>query len=98
MATECANQNHSAAFPVELPGWFIRLFTQPGDTVLDPFLGSGTTAVACIELDRNFIGIETNEEYVRLAQNRIKGVWKQPSLFQVHEARELYDLPSENSR
>jgi DNA modification methylase len=36
MATECANQNHSAAFPVELPSWFIRLFTQPGDTVLDP--------------------------------------------------------------
>jgi site-specific DNA-methyltransferase (adenine-specific) len=51
MATECANRNHSATFPVELPSWFIKLFTQPGDTVLDPFMGSGTTAVACVQLD-----------------------------------------------
>lgn len=43
LATECGNRNHSATFPVELPSWFIRLFTQPNDVVLDPFLGSGTT-------------------------------------------------------
>ncbi len=38
MATECANRNHSATFPVELPSWFIKLFTKPGDIVLDPFM------------------------------------------------------------
>ena len=58
LATECGNKKHSAAFPVELPSWFIRLFTQPGDVVLDPFLGSGTTSVACAGLNRICIGIE----------------------------------------
>jgi site-specific DNA-methyltransferase (adenine-specific) len=52
-ATECGNKGHSAAFPKELPSWFIRLFTQPGDIVLDPFIGSGTTAVACVENERH---------------------------------------------
>ncbi|HUT68500.1 MAG TPA: site-specific DNA-methyltransferase, partial [Dehalococcoidales bacterium] len=47
LATECANRNHSAAFPISLPVWFIKLFTEPGDVVLDPFIGSGTTALAC---------------------------------------------------
>jgi len=50
MATECANRNHSAVFPIDLPKWFIRLFTQPGDVVLAPFLGSGTTAIAAIQV------------------------------------------------
>ena len=45
LATECSNKNHSAAFPDELPKWFISLFTKEGDTVLDPFVGSGTTAI-----------------------------------------------------
>jgi site-specific DNA-methyltransferase (adenine-specific)/site-specific DNA-methyltransferase (cytosine-N4-specific) len=45
LATECGNKNHSATFPEALPAWFIKLFTQPGDLVLDPFLGSGTAAV-----------------------------------------------------
>jgi len=43
LATECANKNHSAAFPENLPEWFIKLFTEEGNVVLDPFLGSGTT-------------------------------------------------------
>jgi len=46
MATETSNKQHSAVFPKELPSWFIKLFTQPSDVVLDPFLGSGTTSVA----------------------------------------------------
>ena len=58
MATECGNRNHSATFPKSLPSWFIKLFTQEGDLVLDPFMGSGTTAIACIELRRHYIGIE----------------------------------------
>jgi hypothetical protein len=44
LATECGNKNHSAVFPEALPEWFIKLFTRPNDVVLDPFLGSGTTA------------------------------------------------------
>lgn len=71
MATECYNRYHSATFPVDLPAWFIRLFTEPGDVVLDPFIGSGTTAVACVRLDRRYIGIEIKEEYVQLAEERI---------------------------
>jgi site-specific DNA-methyltransferase (adenine-specific) len=67
MATECSNRSHSAAFPVALPSWFIRLFTQEGDLVLDPFLGSGTTALACVELGRHYAGIELRKEYYDLA-------------------------------
>ena len=63
MATECGNRSHSAAFPKPLPTWFIRLFTDPGDVVLDPFIGSGTTAFAALELGREAIGIEINSEY-----------------------------------
>lgn len=71
MATESGNKNHSAAFPVDLPAWFIKLFTQKGDIILDPFLGSGTTAVSAIRLGRHFIGIESNSEYCKVAKSRI---------------------------
>lgn len=67
MATESSNKKHSAVFPKELPSWFIKLFTKPGDLVLDPFLGSGTTSIAAFQLDRNSIGIEIQEGYHRLA-------------------------------
>ena len=60
LATECSNRNHSAAFPEDLPTWFIKLFTRADDVVLDPFIGSGTTAVAAKQLKRNYIGIDTN--------------------------------------
>jgi DNA modification methylase len=71
LATECANQKHSAAFPETLPEWFIKLFTKPGDMVLDPFLGSGTTGVVCRRLGRDFIGIEKVPKYVAVARERI---------------------------
>ena len=71
MATESSNKNHSAVFPVALPSWFIKLFTQPGDIVLDPFLGSGSTAVAARSLGRHYLGVEINSEYVELAQERL---------------------------
>jgi len=77
MATECSNRNHSAAFPVDLPAWFIKLFTQPGDVVLDPFIGSGTTAVAAIELGRKYAGIDINPAYCELARRRIDGIQMQ---------------------
>lgn len=71
MATECGNKGHSAAFPVDLPVWFIKLFTQPGDVVLDPFMGSGTTAVAAQDLGRDFVGVEIKEDYCEIAQERL---------------------------
>ncbi|MCA1605424.1 MAG: site-specific DNA-methyltransferase, partial [Acidobacteria bacterium] len=52
LATECGNKNHSAAFPKDLPAWFIKLFTKEGDVVLAPFAGSGTTCVVAHELHR----------------------------------------------
>jgi DNA modification methylase len=77
MATECSNRGHSAAFPVELPTWFIKLFTQEGDLVLDPFLGSGTTALAAKQLGRNYIGIDISEEYCQIAEERVMQLQRQ---------------------
>jgi DNA modification methylase len=73
-ATECGNKGHSAAFPQALPTWFMRLFTQPNDWVLDPFLGSGTTSVAAKELGRNSVGIELLTEYCELARESVDEV------------------------
>jgi site-specific DNA-methyltransferase (adenine-specific) len=77
MATECGNVNHSAAFPVSLPSWFIKLFTKEKDIVLDPFMGSGSTALAAINLNRNFIGTELHKEYYKTSLLRIKELDKQ---------------------
>ena len=86
MATECSNRKHSAVFPVALPTWFIRLFTQPGDVVLDPFIGSGTTAVAAKKLGRKYVGIDINEEYCQIALERL--MQKQPLLLERSETYE----------
>ena len=80
-ATVCNNKNHSAAFPEELPEWFIRLFTKKCDTVLDPFLGSGTTIEVAQRMERNSIGIEIMPEYVEMVKAKIKTPVKSPSLF-----------------
>ena len=74
MATETGNKGHSAAFPLELPAWFIKLFTQPGDLVLDPFAGVGTTGVAAKGLGRYFAQIEKESQYVAKAVVRASGV------------------------
>ena len=74
MATECGNVNHSAAFPISLPSWFIKLFTKRGDVILDPFMGSGTTALAALSLQRHFLGTEKNEEYYEISLERIKSI------------------------
>ena len=71
MATECGNKKHSAAFPESLPSWFINLFSDKKNVVLDPFVGSGTTGVACMNTGRNFIGIEMDAGYFQTAQVRI---------------------------
>ena len=62
---------HPTQKPVELAAHFIKLHTRPGDTVLDPFMGSGTTGVACAQTGRNFIGIEIDAGYFAIAQRRI---------------------------
>ncbi|MBM2815974.1 MAG: methylase domain protein [Ignavibacteria bacterium] len=70
-ATVCNNKNHSAAFPEELPEWFIKLFTKEFDTVLDPFMGSGTTLNVAKKMKRNSIGIDIITEYVEMVRRDI---------------------------
>jgi len=62
---------HPTTKPVDLMKWCIELATNPGDTILDPFMGSGTTGVACVQTGRNFIGIELEPKYFEIAQKRI---------------------------
>ena len=71
-ATECGNRNHSAVFPLWLPEWFIALFSDPGDLVLDPFIGSGTTAFAALGKGRDVIGIEKHEPYYQDLKRRLE--------------------------
>ncbi len=71
-ATVCNNKNHSAAFPEELPEWFIKLFTKEFDTVLDPFVGSGTTLFVSKRMKRHSIGIDILPEYVEMIKNEIQ--------------------------
>ncbi|NMA38622.1 MAG: site-specific DNA-methyltransferase [Lentisphaerae bacterium] len=74
LATECNNKNHSAAFPEGLPEWFIKLFTQAGDTVMDPFMGSGTTNIVASRMRRNSIGIEIVKDYYEMVKSQIQPV------------------------
>lgn len=62
---------HSAVFPIEVPKFCIDVFSNEGDIVLDPFMGSGTTALACIEMNRNYLGFEANPEYVEKSIERV---------------------------
>ena len=72
MATECGNRGHSASFPIDLPSWFLKLFTEEGDVALDPFMGSGTTALACVNLGRRYVGIEIMESYRDIAVQAVE--------------------------
>lgn len=75
MSTESATRvNHPAPFPVELPYRLILLFTKKGDLVLDPFMGSGSVALACVLSARNYVGYEISKDYVQLAKSRIDGL------------------------
>ena len=66
-----SDQEHPAVYPKEIPGRLTRLYTWPGETVLDPFMGSGTTGLACAEANRSFIGIEIDRGYYEIAERRI---------------------------
>ena len=72
LATECGNKNHSAAFPEALPEWFVKLFTDEGDWVLDPFVGSGTTCSVALRMGRHSVGSELLKQYVELAQQGVE--------------------------
>jgi DNA modification methylase len=63
---------HPAPFPVELPYRLLQLYTFEGEVILDPFIGSGQAAIAAIKTNRHYVGYEINEEYVKLAERRIK--------------------------
>ncbi|MCX8106315.1 MAG: site-specific DNA-methyltransferase [Ignavibacterium album] len=74
LATECSNKNHSAAFPEELPEWFIKLFTKEYDTVLDPFMGSGTTLIVAKKMRRHSVGIDIVPEYYEMVKKQLEPV------------------------
>ena len=80
MNTESAKRiGHPAPFPEELPNRLIKLFSFTNDIVIDPFMGSGTTAIAAIKNKRNFVGYEINEKYINLANNRIENLKEKTS-------------------
>lgn len=95
MATECGNKNHSATFPIALPAWFIRLFTKSGDLVLDPFIGSGTTAVAAHQLNRHYIGIDINSKFCEIAQDRMQHYVRESQINARKESRRARRAHSE---
>lgn len=87
-AVSARSIGHPAPFPVELPYRLIQLYTFEGEVILDPFIGSGQAAIAAIKSKRHYIGYDTNEEYVKLAQRRIKKATIDS------EASDLFDIES----
>jgi site-specific DNA-methyltransferase (adenine-specific) len=83
-----ANDDHEAKFPLEIPRRLIRLLTEPGETVLDCFLGSGTSAVAARLESRHFIGIEKEQRYAELARRAVATVTPSTSRAQRRGSRE----------
>lgn len=80
IASVRANDDHEAKFPIELAERVIRLYSAENDLVLDPFAGSGTTAIASLKWNRRYVGIEKEHRYVQLAQQNIKDSTAQQSL------------------
>lgn len=83
---------HPAPFPVELPYRLIQLYTFLGEVVIDPFIGSGTTAVAALQTGRHFVGYDIDPAYVKLAIQRVRQLVSQKKLFK----EEI--VPSSNSK
>lgn len=88
-----STRKHPAPFPIELASRLIQMFSFYGDTVLDPFCGSGTTLVAALRNNRNGIGIEIDREYCRLAARFLKS--EQNTLF--HQARLVFQIAYQDS-
>lgn len=74
LPVDTSNHMHPAVFPLGIPEFFIKLLTDEGDLVYDPFSGSGTTCVAAKTLGRNYMGTDTSEEYVAISQKRIEAL------------------------
>jgi site-specific DNA-methyltransferase (adenine-specific)/site-specific DNA-methyltransferase (cytosine-N4-specific) len=85
LATICYNKDHSAVFPEAIPEWFIKLFTEENDWVLDPFMGSGTTIKVAEKMKRNSIGIDNQRKYYEMVKNNIS-----ESVLYIFEEREKY--------
>jgi len=79
---------HPAPFPIELPYRLIQLYTFKGEVILDPFMGSGQTAIAAVKSLRHYVGYEINKDYVKLSEKRIK------EFLLNFDVPELFDLPS----
>jgi len=75
------SRKHPAPYPIELPLRLIRFLSGQNSVIVDPFMGSGTTGLACIETKRRFIGIEKSEQYYEMAKERIKRKLMQKRLF-----------------
>jgi site-specific DNA-methyltransferase (adenine-specific) len=85
-AVSAKKVGHPAPFPIELPYRLIQLYTYEGDVVLDPFIGSGQTAIAAIKTNRHYVGYDIDESYVKLAQKRIRQFlieFTSPKLFDI---------------
>jgi DNA modification methylase len=93
------HHGHPTEKPVRLMVELLQDFTNAGETILDPFMGSGTTGVACVQLQRKFIGIELDETYFDISCKRIEEAHKQPSLFPVEKPKpkKTGDLFAENA-
>ena len=89
------NDKHVAAYPVDLPARFIKMFTFVGDSVLDPFIGSGTTTKAAKDLSRNSVGIDINPEFLKIIEEKV-GL-KQKSLTKEHKF-EILHLDEKNNK
>lgn len=93
LATECNNKKHSAAFPEELPEWFIKLFTKEGDTVLDPFMGSGTTLTVANRMNRYSIGIDKMKEYYEMVNKQFN-----PTELKIIKPKKTYEQTEPDRR
>jgi DNA modification methylase len=82
--------DHPTQKPIALMKYLIEKLTQPGDTVVDLFMGSGTTGVACVQTGRRFIGIEVDPTYYAIAERRIAEAQYVPPLFRVIEQPDLF--------
>lgn len=81
--TNPGGKGHPWPKPINLIKSFVGYWSKPGDTIFDPFMGSGTTGVACVQLGRNFIGCEIDPDYFAIAEKRIRDAQQQPNLFEV---------------
>jgi modification methylase len=85
---------HPAPFPVELPYRLLQLYTYGGEVILDPFMGSGQTALAALRAERHYVGYEIDDNYIRLAERRIRSFlaeFGQPNLFSPAKKRRWKD-------